>query len=63
MDGVKSNLKFEDGKLVYSVELDSDKDGKASMTNVTTIDAAEAIGEIAKTDLSWLEGIIKGLKV
>lgn len=55
-------LKFENGKLVVRLSgaVDADKDGKKSVEAEASIkiDAAEAVSEIARKDLPWLEAII-----
>jgi len=60
------SLKFEDGKLVVNLSggVDADKDGKKSIEAdaVVKIDAAEAVSEIAKKDLPWLEAVLKQVK-
>ncbi len=58
-------FKFEGGKLIVTVAagLDSDKDGvKAVDAKIDiAIDAAEAINEIFKKDVAWLNTILGAL--
>lgn len=62
----KPVLKFEGGKLSTEIKLviDADVDGKPAVQAAIQIeiDAAEAISEIAKKDLPWLEAILSQLK-
>lgn len=62
---MKPELKFENGKLIANAatSVDTDKDGVAALTAsvVVSIDAAEAVTEIAKKDLPWLKAIIEKL--
>lgn len=59
------SFKFENGKLIVSalVGLDSDKDGVKSVDLKVDValDAAEAINEIFKKDVAWLNTIIAAL--
>lgn len=68
---MSGQLKVEGKKVVvnYTVEkkIDKDADGKVSLTAKNTseieIDIPELLGEIAKKDLSILEGFMASIKV
>ena len=61
----KPELKFEDGKLKIKMEagLDGDKDGKMAVMGsiMLDIDPVEAVTEIAKKDLPWLQALVAQL--
>jgi len=64
---MKPEVVFEEGKLnvSFSHAVDADHDGKPSAEVAVSakLDAAEVVSEIAKKDMTWLENLIKTLKV
>lgn len=63
---MKPEMKFVDGMFVvraaYAVDTDADQKPAAQIALELKLDAAEAISEVAKTDLPWLEALIGQLK-
>ena len=62
----KPTMKFVEGKLLVeaAAQVDSDKDQKPALVAKMQleIDAAEAVSEIAKKDLPWLEALLTQIK-